>query len=277
MNSEALQKVLLDGETKVFFVVGDPIGQVKSPRYLTALAQARGVNAVVVPAHVPPDAFSAFIDICSQMQNVEGLAVTVPHKYAAYAKCDRLGDRARMAGSVNVMRKEGGASWFGDNTDGTGFVSAAIAKGYDLAGKHALLVGCGGAGAAIACEILARGAAWLSIYDVDKDRAGRLFSVLQENFGDRVGMGSADPSGFDFVANATPLGMSPNDPDPIETGKLVESQFCGCVITRPEVSPWLAEARRKQCRTINGADMFDAQAGFLVDHLLGHQANDRAA
>lgn len=277
MNGEALEKIFLNGETKVFFVVGDPIAQVKSPRYLTALAQARGANAVVVPAHVPPGAFSAFMDICGRIENVEGLAVTVPHKQAAYRTCGRLGDRALMAGSVNVMRKQEDGSWFGDNTDGTGFVSAAAAKGYSLAGKRALLVGCGGAGAAIACEILARGAAWLSIHDVDRDRAERLSLVLRKNFGDRVGIGSADPVGFDFVANATPMGMLPNDPDPIETDKLVEGQFCGCVITLPEVSPWLAKARHKQCQTINGADMFNAQAGFLVDHLLGRQVNDRAA
>ena len=44
--------VRLDGETRLFPIIGDPIGQVKSPAMLTEILVRRGVNALVVHAHV---------------------------------------------------------------------------------------------------------------------------------------------------------------------------------------------------------------------------------
>ena len=38
------------GATRVVFIVGDPIAQVKSPAGVTALMRARGADAICVPA-----------------------------------------------------------------------------------------------------------------------------------------------------------------------------------------------------------------------------------
>ena len=47
--------VMLSGDTRVFPVIGDPIGQVRSPRFLTEILVDRGENAIVFPAHVSPE------------------------------------------------------------------------------------------------------------------------------------------------------------------------------------------------------------------------------
>ncbi|HET9068387.1 MAG TPA: shikimate dehydrogenase [Amaricoccus sp.] len=264
--------VTLNGETRLYYIVGDPIAQVKSPPALTAIMVERGANALVVPAHVAPADLDAFLAAARATQNVDGIVVTVPHKIAALAFCDEATERAAFAGSTNVIRRGSDGRWRGDNTDGQGYLDGIAAQGFEVAGKTALLVGAGGAGAAIAYEILARGAAHLKIHDIDTARRDRVVARLAERFPGRVAAGDADPTGVDLVANATPLGMREGDPLPVDADRLVAAQFVADVITRPEISPLLVEARRIGCATMPGAGMFDAQAELIVDRLLGRQA-----
>jgi shikimate dehydrogenase len=264
--------VTLTGETRLYYIVGDPIGQVKSPPALTAILVGRGANALVVPAHVAPEDLDLFMKAARATRNVDGIVVTVPHKLAALAHCDEATERARFAGSTNVMRRGADGRWRGDNTDGQGYMDGVKAAGFDVAGKTALLVGAGGAGSAIASEILARGAAHLRVHDIDATRRDRIVARLGERFPGRVSVGDADPTGVDLVANATPLGMREGDPLPVDAAKLVGSQFVADVITRPEISPLLVAARALGCATMPGAGMFNAQAELLVDRMLEMEA-----
>lgn len=264
--------VTLNGETRLYYIVGDPIAQVKSPPGLTAILVARGANALVVPAHVAPADLDTFFAAARATRNVDGIVVTVPHKISALDFVDEATERAIFAGSTNVIRRGADGRWRGDNTDGQGYLDGIAAQGFDVAGKTALLVGAGGAGAAIAYEILARDAAHLKVHDIDIARRDRVIARLAERFPGRVGAGDADPTGVDLVANATPLGMRVGDPLPVETGKLSARQFVADVVTKPEISPMLVEARRIGCATMPGAGMFEAQAQILVDRMLELEA-----
>jgi shikimate dehydrogenase len=263
-----MMDVTLNGETRLYYVIGDPIGQVKSPASLTAVLVARGVNALVVPAHVAVADFPVFMAAARATQNVDGLVVTVPHKIAALEHADETSERARFAGSTNVLRRLPGGGWTCDNTDGVGYLEGIGKEGFDLRDRTALLVGAGGAGSAIAYEILARGAAHLKVHDVDTARRDRVIARLAERFPGRISAGDADPGGVDLVANATPLGMREGDPLPGDVRRLEARQFVADVITRPEISPLVAAARRIGCATMPGAGMFNAQAELLVDRLL---------
>ena len=257
----------LSGETRVIFIIGDPIAQVKSPALLSARFAARGENAVVVPGHVAAADVPAFMAALDILQNASGLVITVPHKQAMPDYCDSLTDRARYAGSVNVMRRSG-EGWVGDITDGMGYVNGIRAAGGDVAGKRVLLIGAGGAGCAIGYEFLAQGAAHLAVHDVDATRRDSLIVRLEGPFAGQLSIGSDDPTGYDIIANATPLGMREGDPLPVQLDKLVASQFAACPITKPEVSPFIAAAREKGCASMPGIGMFKAQEELLVDALL---------
>jgi shikimate dehydrogenase len=261
--------VKLDGETCLFPIVGDPIAQVKSPALLTKIMVGRGANGMVVPAHVSPANLVAFIAAMRAMQNVHGIVVTVPHKSATLALCDHPTARAQIIGSVNVMRRAADGGWTGDNTDGQGYMDGVAACGFDIAGKRALLVGVGGAGSAVAYEILQRDAQFLAIHDVDATRRDAMIAKLESQFPGRVGAGSSDPTGFEFVANVTPVGMRDGDPLPVDASKLTGQEFVADAITKPEVTPMLQIARDKGCNTMPGLGMFNAQADILVDFLLG--------
>lgn len=268
----ATGEIALSGETRVVPIVGDPIAQVKSPGLLTARFAAMGENVIVVPAHVTPEAFGDFMAGLEATQNMPGLVVTVPHKQAAMTHCVALTERARVAASVNVLRR-GVTGWIGDNTDGMGYVEGILAAGGTVNGTRVLLVGAGGAGSAIAYEFLARGALHLAIHDIDPARRDALIGRLEEKFPGQVAVGSADPTGFDIIANATPLGMQPGDPLPVEVDKIHTGQFAACPITKPARSPFIEAAAAKGCLTMPGLGMFKAQEGLLVDALLNMEAD----
>jgi len=262
----------ISGATRLFPIYGDPIAQVKSPAGLSAILAARGIDALVVPIHVTAADLPAFVDGARRARNIDGMVVTVPHKPASLALCDRVTERARYAGSVNIMRRQPDGSWAGDNTDGHGYLDGIAAEGFVPEGRRVLLVGAGGAGSAIAFEVLARGAAMLAIHDIDEARRDGLVARLSGRFPGRVGIGSADPRGFDLVANATPLGMREGDPYPVDVDRLVATQFVADAVTKPEIPPLIAAARARGCATMPGSGMFNAQAELLVDLLTGVRA-----
>lgn len=260
--------VLLNGETRVLVIIGDPIAQVKSPAGVTQSLLEQGRNAVLVPIHVSPDQVAAFVEGASRAKNLDGIIVTVPHKFSAYAHCATATDRAHFLGAVNVMRRNPDGTWHGDMCDGVGFVSSIQRAGCNPEGQTALLIGAGGAGSAIALALLEAGVAELAIHDGDVVRRDALISRLRDRFGAKVYVGSDEPSGYTMVVNATPVGMRPEDPCPIDVDMLTTEMFVADVITAPAVTPLIEYARHLGCLTQVGGGMFAAVRERMVDFLL---------
>jgi shikimate dehydrogenase len=258
----------LTGASRLHIIVGDPIAQVKSPGGVTQAFADRGHDGVLVPVQVESANLLALLAAATQMRNLDGIIVTIPHKFACFEFCAGATDRARLLGSVNIMRRRREGGWHGDQVDGVGFVGAVRANGYDPAGKRALLVGAGGAGSAIAMALVEAGVRSLAIHDNDDGRRDRLIAKLKTLGKAEIDTGSADPSGFDLVANATPLGMKTGDPLPIDATKLKPATFVGCVITSPSLSPLVEAARRIGCPTSTGTEMYNALQSSMVDFLL---------
>jgi shikimate dehydrogenase len=259
----------VDGATRLVVIVGDPIAQVKSPAGMTQTLQDAGHNAVVVPVHVTAADLDGLLRGVDLARNLDGLIATVPHKFACYRHCASASPRARTLEAVNIMRRNPDGTWHGDMLDGLGFVGAVRAAGGEPAGQRALLVGAGGAGSAIGLGLLDAGAAFLAVHDADPVRRDALIGRLERVHPGRVGAGSPDPRGFGLVANATPAGIRPEDPLPVDVSGLEASTFAGCVITAPAVSPWIAAARERGCRTSVGIGMFQAQQQMMLGFLLG--------
>ena len=266
MNSQPLAEVL-DGATRLVFIVGDPIAQVKSPAGVTRAFAERGRRAVCVPAHVAAADLAAWFDGVARMRNVDGVIVTVPHKFAALAHCASLTDGAAFVGAVNTLRRRSDGCWHGDMVDGTGFVEALRRAGFEPAGRRALLVGAGGAGSAIAHALVMAGVSLLAVHDADPARRDALIARLVA-LGARIEIGGDDPTGFDLAVNATPLGMRDGDPLPLRVGRLRPSQVVGCAVTLPAVPPLIDAARRAGCLTVNGGEMFACVRDRMVDFLL---------
>jgi shikimate dehydrogenase len=143
----------LDGASRIHFIVGDPIAQVKSPAGVSQALQDAGLNALCIPAHVAPADLADWTAGVSLSKNVDGIIVTVPHKFAYFDLCATTSERGAFLKSINTLRRNPDGSWHGDMFDGLGYVKALALKGCSLQGKKALLVGAGGAGSAIAYSL----------------------------------------------------------------------------------------------------------------------------
>jgi shikimate dehydrogenase len=257
----------LTGATRLNIIIGDPIAQVKSPGGVTQAFTDLGRDAVLVPVQIGSAHLEAFLTTATAVRNLDGIIVTVPHKFACYDFCTSSTERSRLLGSVNIMRRGAEGGWHGDIVDGLGFVGAVRANGGDPAGKRALQIGAGGAGSAIAMALVEAGVQTLAIHDTDVARRDQLIAKLKPLGRGDIRAGTADPTGFDLVANATPLGMKAGDPLPVDVSKLKSGTFVGCVITSPAVSPLIEAARRQGCRTSTGTDMYNALQSSMLDFL----------
>ena len=257
------------GATRLSIIIGDPIAQVRSPAGVSAEFLARGHDGILVPVQVSTSDLTGFLSVATRLKNLDGIVVTIPHKFACYQACASATERAHFLRTVNLMRRRADGAWHGDMVDGLGFVGAARAKGIDPKGMRALLVGAGGAGSAIALALVEAGVSELAIHDSSAERRDALVHRLNELGKARVRAGTIDPSGSDFIANATPAGMRDGDPLPVDTSRLASSAYCGCVITKPDISPFIAAARKLGCVTATGSDMYGQHQGIMVDFLLG--------
>lgn len=262
-----MSETLLSGATRVHFIVGDPIAQVKSPLGVTQAFAQRGMNAMVIPAHVAPADLAAWLAGVSLAKNVDGIIITVPHKMACSALCGTTSERSAFLGAVNTMRRNADGSWHGDMFDGLGYVAALRDRGCEPKGRHALVVGAGGAGSAIAHALVMAGVASLHIHDGDGARRDALVQRLASLGRCPVGAGSSDPAGRSLVINASPAGMREGDPLPVDVQRLEGGAFVGCVITQPAVTPLIAAARARGLGTATGADMFARVRDLMVEFL----------
>lgn len=254
----------LSGATRLIAIIGDPIAQVKSPAGVTQRMRELGHDIICVPLHVSAADFDSFMAISSALRNLDGIIATVPHKFSALAACASASERATFTGAANVLRRASDHAWHGDMVDGIGFVSAQRRAGFDPAGHRVLLVGAGGAGSAIAFALLEAGVAMLAVHDADTQRRDALVARLSTRFAGRVEVGSVNASGFDMVANATPMGMREGDACPVDAGSLRATMHVGDVVTVPEVTPLLAAARAAGCTTQTGVGMFREVLALMV-------------
>jgi shikimate dehydrogenase len=255
------------GATRLYPIVGDPIAQVKSPCGVTQAFEMRGADAICVPMQVAPDDWRGFVGMMRAMRNVDGVIVTVPHKFTAFSACDDVTERAAFLRAVNTIRRLPDGRLVGDMFDGLGFVEACRAQGCDFRGKRALLVGAGGAGTAIAHAVGLAGVAHLGVADIDGARRDELVRRLGDA-GLPTVPAEADAFGHDIVLNASPLGMTAGDPLPVREGSLAAGQFVGDVVTKPEIPPLIAAAQALGLKTSNGVAMFEKVRDLMVDYLL---------
>ena len=220
----------------------------------------REINAAVVPLGVKSEDFGrAFPEIC-RFTNFHGALITMPHKISVIDLVDEVSTAVKVAGSCNAVRRDGDGRLIGDMFDGEGFVRGVARNGGSLRGKRLLVVGAGGVGSAIAASAAAAGASEIALYDVSASSMQALATRLSGSYPTlKVSLGSNDPSGFDVVVNATPLGMYAGDPMPVDVSRLSPTTYVGEVVMKHETTAFLAAAQARGCATQIGIDMLFEQ------------------
>lgn len=255
----------LTGATRLFGIVGDPIAQVRSPEIVSTALQVRGMDAVLLPIHARPDDFDTVMAGLKRIANLDGLILTLPYKARGLDHSDTIGPEAQAGGGINALRRGPDGRWHGEMFDGLGCLAALHGAGVSPAGRRILLVGAGGAGAAIACAIARQRPACLRIAEIDSARAATLQRQIAQISPDLpVDLGPADPAGFDLVINASPLGMAgcPQSPllRPVTAGTTVFD-----VVAKPDETLLMAQARAAGALAIGGAAMIRGQVNLIAD------------
>jgi shikimate dehydrogenase len=200
--------------------------------------------------------YGAFLRPLFRVSNVHGALVTMPHKVTTVAMLDEVTPTVRIAGACNAIVKRPDGTLFGDMFDGTGFVHGVERKGRAVAGTRALVVGAGGVGSAIAASLAAAGACVLGLFDIAPANADALALRLRAHYPRLdVRTGSSDPSGFDIVVNATPLGMQDGDALPLDVARIAPGTFVGEVVMKEAFTPFLRAALARGCPVQVGTDM----------------------
>ena len=251
---------MIRGTTKLIAHLGYPTSTFKAPMIYNPWFAHRGIDAVVVPMGCKAEDYAAFLPLVFRLSNIHGALVTMPHKVATVALADRVSVTARIAGAANALRLGADGLLEADMFDGEGFVAGVLGKGQKLADRAALVVGCGGVGSAIAASLAKAGVARLALFDPNAAMAEGLADRLKAAYPAlAVVTGSNDPAGFALVVNASPLGMNPDDPLPMDVERIDPSTFVGEVVMKSEMTPFLAAAAARGCRYQVGTDMLFEQ------------------
>lgn len=198
-----------------------------------------------------------------------GLNITYPCKQAVIPLLDELSDDARAIGAVNTVVLRDGRR-IGHNTDCSGFAESFRRGLADVPRARVVLLGAGGAGAAVAHAALGLGVERLSLFDADPARAAALADQLNARFGD----GRADAitdlapavAQADGLIHATPTGMAKFPGLPLPADLLHSGLWVADIVYFPLETALLREARARGCRTLDGGGMavFQASDAFRL-------------
>lgn len=204
-----------------------------------------------------------------------GVNITHPFKVEAAGLADELHGAAQPLDAVNTMVFRDGRR-IGHNTDYAGFRAALARDLADAAFGQVLLVGAGGAGAAVALGLIDHGVGRLVIHDRAPGAAEDLARHLGETRPRAQGVVAQGAGGIDFAAldgvvNATPVGMEGHPGTAIDVARLPKGAWVADIVYFPLETELLARARARGHRVMTGAGMavFQAVGSFELFTGLG--------
>jgi shikimate dehydrogenase len=258
---------MVRGSTKLYIIVGHPISQVQSPEIFNEWFENERIDAVMIPLDITADGLSSFAKLLRESENIHGVIVTIPYKALITQYINRPSPQVLALGAANVLRRTKEREIEGDMVDGKGFLRALWEKEVSVKSKHIFIIGCGGAGSAVAWDALEAGAARVSLLDENHEKAQDLLGRLVPHYpGQAIEVVSAPPARFDIVLNATPLGMRATDPLPMPIHKIPAGAVVTDAVTAPPVTPFLQGARKSGHVIQSGREMVFGQFPLIAEY-----------
>jgi shikimate dehydrogenase len=207
-----------------------------------------------------------------------GLNVTHPCKRLVVPYLDDLSPEAAAVGAVNTIVFDDGRA-VGHNTDVFGFEQNFFRGLPGAATGVVVILGAGGAGAAVTTAMLELGAGRVVVVDPDEDRARVLVGSVWNRFGtERATLGAPDAISEDLrqadgLINASPVGMTGHPGSPIDPDLLRPHTWVADIVYRPLETELLAGARSRGCRGLDGGGMAVFQAVGAFEIFTGRKPN----
>lgn len=268
----------INGHTQTLALIGSPVGHSGSPAMYNYCFEKLGFDMVYVAFDVTLERLPIVMTGIKAM-NFHGINITMPCKSAVLEYLDEISDAAKLMGACNTAVNIDGR-WHGHNTDGIGFVENLKAHGVDVAGKRLTLLGCGGAGTAIAVQAALSGAAAVSIFN-QKDpffakaeqtaanigKAVPGCRVTVNDLGDAAAI-AASVAESDILVNASRAGMAPDtDSMSLPSAEVLRPGLVVCdTVYNPKETKLLRLAAEKGCIAVGGTGMllYQGAAAFKL-------------
>lgn len=261
-------------------LIGAGIQASRSPRLHEQEGQAQGLRYTyklfdLDVLGLTADALPVLLRDAEQL-GFNGLNITYPCKQAVLPHLDELSPDAAAIGAVNTVVFRNGRR-IGHNTDWSGFAHSMQRSVGKAARGRVVLLGAGGAGAAVAHALLTLDTAQLILVDVARERAEGLAATLCARFG--AGRALADSEaesavrGADGLVNATPIGMEKLPGTPLPAPLLSPNLWVADIVYFPLETELLREAKARGCRTMDGGGMAVFQAADAFRLFSGRDAD----
>lgn len=243
---------------EIYGIAGNPVSHSLSPRLHNAAYRALGYPALFVPFFV--EAFGEFwhevvegpvlksLDI-----PIMGLTVASPHKEAALRAAKMTSSIARGAESANILVRDNGY-WKADTTDPDVIFMANRERGVQLMHKRAAVVGCGGAGRAIAAALDQCGAG-VTLINRGPERGHHAAQLLGLPY---IPLREFDAEGYNIVVNATPVGRDDNN-IPFQLEQLDDEAVVIDLVYGFKPTPLVISTRAREQVVIDGRDVLMTQ------------------
>ncbi|MEQ1547118.1 MAG: shikimate dehydrogenase [Chakrabartia sp.] len=246
-------------------VIGDPISQSKSPLIHKFWLDALGMQADYRACHVLPAGLEAYVAQRRTDEQWRGCNVTIPHKLAVMDHVADPGNVRSTIGAMNTIAREENGALFGTNTDAAGFF-APIAD-VPIKDATAIVIGTGGAAHAVLFALAKCGIGSVLLLARNPLKGAALLARFGLK-GRVLAFGSVLPPA-QLLVNASPLGMTGQDPLPLS----LDSQADDCVVYdlvyQPLMTPLLRAAQDRGLDCVDGLDMLIGQAALAFELFFG--------
>ncbi len=252
----------LSGHTQPFAVLGHPIGHTLSPVMHNAAFEALGLDAIYLAFDVTPECLMQVLPAMGSL-GFKGVNLTVPLKETAFRGILDLDESARRLGAVNTVEFTANGLR-GHNTDGRGFLTALKeAFGFSVKGKTLFLLGCGGAGRAVAITTACEGAGTLFLADLDTARCKAVAGEITRHApSTRVELAGLTPADWmrhtphaDLIIQASPVGMKAGDICPLAPSAFTPGQLAFDLVYNHPKTCFMEAATAGGARCANGLGM----------------------
>jgi shikimate dehydrogenase len=245
---------VIDGATRVFAILGDPIAHSLSPVMQNAAFCALGLKAVYVPLRCVAEDLPSLLQAVGRAGG--GGNITVPHKELAVSAVTVCRELVKTVGACNTFWGENGGT-VGDNTDVHGVLEALHAL--EAPQSPWLIAGTGGAAHAAGVAARNRGVS-VAVSSRDSNRQRAFEGWLAS-----LGVDLAPAADCRVLINSTPLGLKPGDPFPIQPETAPRAEVAFDMIYASGGTPWLRAMRSRVKRAADGRTMLVAQGAAAFE------------
>jgi shikimate 5-dehydrogenase len=264
MSIDNLLNMSVNGKTKLYGLIGDPVEHTISPQIHNSLAEALGINMVYVPLHVIGENLGAAVNGLKAL-GFGGFNITIPYKEKVMEYLDEIDATAIAYDAVNTVFVNNGRL-LGYNTDADGFYRAFTeAFRCEVKNLSVLIIGAGGAANSIAYILADKGAGSVTIANRTIENAEKICERIRSTYRNRLETAvlndDMDISSYDVIINTTSVGMYPKTDDTVlKNAAFKKEQMVIDIIYNPVETLFLKRAASSGAKTLNGFGMLYYQA-----------------